>query len=225
MAFPQLNETPIGRPKDEGLAARRRTEILRHAIAHFSRSGFSNADLDAIAADVGCAKGTIYRYFENKEDLFHRAVQLVMEELLAATLAAPSDEPLEQLEHAIRSYLAYFDAHPEYVELLIQERAVFPAREKATYFEHRDANRGRWTPRVEQMMAKGELRRMPADRVLDVIGDLLYGTIFTNYFAGRRKTLERQVADVTDVLFHGLLTPQEAPGRAGKTGETQPDRR
>jgi AcrR family transcriptional regulator len=203
----------LGRPKDEGLATRRRTEILRHAIAHFARSGFADADLDAIAADVGCAKGTIYRYFENKEDLFHRAVHLVMDELLAATLASPSDDPLEQLEHGIRSYLAYFDAHPEYVELLIQERAVFPGREKATYFEHKDANRGRWLSRFEEMMAGGTLRRMPVERALDVIGDLLYGTIFTNYFAGRRKTLGQQVADVLDVLFHGLLTPQEASRR------------
>ena len=220
-----LRSTHVGRPKDETLAARRRTEILRHAIAHFSRFGFSNADLDAIAADVGCAKGTIYRYFENKEDLFHRAVHLVMDELLAATLASPSDEPLEQLEHAIRLYLTYFDAHPEYVELLIQERAVFPAREKATYFEHRDANRGRWAPRVEELIARGTLRRVPVERVLDVIGDLLYGTIFTNYFAGRRKTLEQQVADVTDVLFHGLLTPEANPSgrkqaRAAGTGKT-----
>jgi hypothetical protein len=148
-----------------------------------------------------------------------------MEELLAATLDAPSDKPLEQLEHAIRSYLAYFDAHPEYVELLIQERAVFPGREKATYFEHRDASRGRWTPRVEQLMAEGKLRRMPVERVMDVIGDLLYGTIFTNYFAGRRKTLERQVADVTDVLFHGLLTPQEVSVRAGRRKLSRSDRR
>ena len=44
----------------------------------------------------------------------------------------------------------------------------------------------------------------------DVLCDLLYGTRFTNYFAGRRKPLAQQVADVTDVLFHGLLTPHEA---------------
>jgi AcrR family transcriptional regulator len=211
---PHLKQSQIGRPRDEGLAARRRTEILRHAIAHFARSGFANSDLDAVAADVGCAKGTIYRYFENKEDLFHRAVQLVMDELLAATLASPSDDPLEQLEHGIRSYLAYFDAHPQYVELLIQERAVFPGREKATYFEHKDANRGRWLSRFEEMMAAGKLRRMPPERALDVIGDLLYGTIFTNYFAGRRKPLPQQVADVTDVLFRGLLTPEEASRRS-----------
>jgi hypothetical protein len=50
--------------------------------------------------------------------------------------------------------------------------------------------------------------------VHDVVGDLLYGTIFTNYFAGRRKSLEQQTADVLDVLLHGLLTPEELQRRS-----------
>jgi len=59
---------------------------------------------------------------------------------------------------------------------------------------------------------------VPVQRVHDVIGDLLYGTIFTNYFAGRRKSLDQQVEDVLDVLFHGLLTSEEMERRKGKKG-------
>jgi AcrR family transcriptional regulator len=214
MAAPDLKISPgPGRPKDDALAARRREEILRHAIRHFARDGYSDADLDAVAADVGCAKGTLYRYFENKADLFRQAVDLVMRELLAATSASDSDDPLELIEHAIRAYLAYFDAHPEYVELLIQERAAFRDREKPTYFAYCESGTQRWTPRHEALMEAGRMRRVPVQRVHDVIGDLLYGTIFTNYFTGRRKSLDQQVADVLDVLFNGLLTPEEMERR------------
>jgi AcrR family transcriptional regulator len=204
-AKPSPQSPSPGRPRDDGLAARRREQILRHAIQHFARDGYANADLDALAADVGCAKGTLYRYFENKADLFQQSVDLVMRELLAATAAAESGDPLDQLVHAIRSYLAYFDAHPEYVELLIQERAAFRDRKVPTYFVHRDASIERWTPRHLALMDQGRLRRIPVERIHDVVGDLLYGTIFTNYFAGRRKNLDQQVTDVLDVLFNGLL--------------------
>ena len=51
---------------------------------------------------------------------------------------------------------------------------------------------------------------MPMDRVFDIIGNLLYGTIFTNYFAGRKKSLEEQADDILDVMLKGLLTPQAA---------------
>ena len=33
---------------------------------------------------------------------------------------------------------------------------------------------------------------MPVERVIDVLGDLLYGTMFTNYFAGRDKHYREQ---------------------------------
>jgi hypothetical protein len=64
------------------------------------------------------------------------------------------------------------------------------------------------------MMDQGRMRRMPVERLLDVIGDQLYGAIFTNHFAGRKKTLEQQARDVLDVLFFGLLSPKEAARRA-----------
>jgi AcrR family transcriptional regulator len=202
-----------GRPRDDALAARRHEEILAQAIRHFARDGYSDADLDAVAADVGCSKGTLYRYFESKADLFQQSVDHVMRELLKATRATTSDDPLEQVEFAIREYLGYFDAHPEYVELLIQERAAFRDRKKPTYFVHRDANIERWTQCHLALMEQGRMRHMPVERVHAVIGDLLYGTIFTNYFTGSGKPLGQQVEDVLDVLFNGLLTPEEIERR------------
>src|SRR5262245_45737237 len=83
-----------GRPRDEGLAVRRREEILSQAVRHFASSGYANADLDALAADVGCAKGTLYRYFASKEALFHAAVDAVMRGLLEATSQSGSADPL-----------------------------------------------------------------------------------------------------------------------------------
>ena len=213
-----------GRPKDDGLAARRRDEIVRHAIRHFARDGYFVADLDAVAADVGCAKGTLYRYFPSKAELFQQSVDLVMRELLEKTRSCPSDDPLDQVEHAVRSYLAFFDAHPEYVELLIQERAAFRERKQATYFVYRDVATEHWTSRHLALMDAGRMRRMPVQRVHDVIGDLLYGTIFTNYFGGRGKPLDRQVDDVLDVLFNGLLTPEESERRnKGKDKRKKPE--
>jgi AcrR family transcriptional regulator len=202
-----------GRPRDDALAVRRRDEILHHSIRHFARDGYFAADLDALAADIGCAKGTLYRYFDSKAELFQASVDLVMRELIQATRAFTTDDPLGQLEFAIRSYFAYFDQHPEYVELLIQERAAFRDRKQQTYFVHRDANVERWTQCHLTLMDQGRMRRMPVERVHAVIGDLLYGTIFTNYFSGTRRPLDQQTEDVLDVLFNGLLSPEEIERR------------
>jgi hypothetical protein len=65
-------------------------------------------------------------------------------------------------------------------------------------------------------MADGKVRQMPVERITDVISDLLYGTIFTNYFSGRRKTLEAQAQDITDLVLFGLLSDSERTRQAAQ---------
>jgi len=48
----------------------RRTQILIAAAKVFSEHGFAGAAIDAIAAEAGIAKGSVYNYFKSKEELF-----------------------------------------------------------------------------------------------------------------------------------------------------------
>ena len=59
-----------GRPKDESLQERRREEILDAAASLFAQHGYRSTDMEYVAAALGIAKGTIYRYFTSKEELF-----------------------------------------------------------------------------------------------------------------------------------------------------------
>lgn len=45
-------------------------EIRNSAIKFFLRFGFKKTSIDEIAEDAGVAKGTVYNYFRNKQDLF-----------------------------------------------------------------------------------------------------------------------------------------------------------
>ncbi|MCC6677732.1 MAG: TetR/AcrR family transcriptional regulator [Phycisphaerales bacterium] len=205
-----------GRPKDPARQLRRREEILRCALRHFARAGFEQVVLDDVAADLSCAKGTLYNYFPTKQSLFTAAADMVMRELLTHTRSFTSQDPLERIAHAVRAYLSFFDAHPEYVELIIQERARFHERPRSTYFQYRNVNAGVWRELLEGLMREGRVRTMPADRAFEVIGDLLYGTIFTNHMSGRRRSLSDQAEGVLDILFYGLLTRAAPnPARAG----------
>jgi hypothetical protein len=50
---------------------------------------------------------------------------------------------------------------------------------------------------------------VPVDRLLDVLGDLVYGTMFTNYYSGRHRVVAAQARDLVDIVFHGILTDSE----------------
>lgn len=199
-----------GRPRDPDLAESRREEILAQAIPHFAKKGFAGADVGEIAAAAGVAKGTVYRYFENKAALFRASVDEVMLGLIESTSSMSDMDPLEGVAHGVRTFLAYFDAHPEYIELLVQERAEFRDREEPSCTRFREVGLARPRKCFEHLMTDGRFRPMPVDNYLDIIGDLLFGVIFNNYFSGRPENLARQAEDIIDLLFRGLLSPEAA---------------
>jgi AcrR family transcriptional regulator len=184
-----------------------RERILAAASEIFARAGYRNADLQDVADVLGIGKASVYRRFPTKRDLFLAAVDEGMRGLKRSVdeAIAGTDDPLEQIAHAVRAYLAFFDSEPRLAELLILERAEFRDRKKPTYFEHREANIQRWRSLYERLMIAGRVRRMPIDRITDVVSNLVYGTMFTNHFAGRVKSFEEQSADILDVVFHGIL--------------------
>ncbi|HXG12899.1 MAG TPA: TetR/AcrR family transcriptional regulator [Gemmataceae bacterium] len=198
---------------------RRREEILERAIKLFARDGYADLDLQILADDLGIGKGTLYRYFGSKQDLFLAAADRAMHNLrqYIETSLAGIEEPLERITAAIQAYLRYFRDHPEAVEMLIQERAQFKDRKQPTYFQHREAHRERWRTLYRDLIAQGRIRPIPVERILDVIGDLLYGTMFVSYVAGRNRPPEEMAADIIDIVFHGILSDAERQRRLTKT--------
>jgi hypothetical protein len=67
-------------------------------------------------------------------------------------------------------------------------------------------------------MSEGRLRRMPVDRLMEVISHLVYGTMFTNFFVGRTRTPARQADDILDVVFHGILAQDKNGVRRPRAG-------
>ena len=207
MPVASRSHRPAGRPPDAELQERRRAEILCAATAVFSENGFAVADVQEIANKTGVGKGTVYRYFPSKEELFLAAVDHGMRNLKLAVdaAAASAKQPLDRITEGVLAYLTFFDERPEIVELLVQERAYFRDRQRPTYFVHREANMGPWQDLFGELISSGTFRDIPGDRIGDVISDLLYGMMFTNYFAGRKTSPANQCKDALDILFHGLL--------------------
>jgi len=199
------------RSQGEALRLSRRTEILRCATKLFATHGYAGTDTQLLADQLNVGKGTLYRYFKNKEALFLAVADHAMLEVRAwvDSRIEGIEDPLERLATAIRAYLGFVSEHPEFVELLIQERAQFKDRRKPTFFVHREANIQRWKNLYHGLIGEGRIRNMPVERITDVMSQLLYGTIFINYFTGQNKSPDAQAADILDIVFHGILSDKE----------------
>src|SRR5262249_40990933 len=125
---------------------RRREQILDVAARLFAERGFTDTDTDELAARLKVGKGTLYRYFPTKRELFLASADRVMRRLRQHIEDQLTDvaDPIERIARAVRAFLGFCFEHPEFVELLVQERAQFKDRKKPTYFEHREAHVRRW---------------------------------------------------------------------------------
>lgn len=198
-------------PVSERRAARRHA-IVTAATRLFAEVGYADCEMERVAAELKVAKGTLYLYFPSKEELFYACVDYGMTQLQLAVQLAVADqtEGLDRICRGIYAYLKFFDEHPALIELFIQERARFKDRKRPTYFEHRDANRGPWRELYKALIAAGQLRDdLPVERLLDIVGNLVYGTMFTNHFLNRAVPLTDQYEALVEVLMRGILSQQQ----------------
>ncbi|MGW4377808.1 TetR/AcrR family transcriptional regulator [Streptomyces albidoflavus] len=133
MSRGETHSTP-DRPTGRGRIDKRRA-ILDAAIRVFAREGYAQAGLDAIAAEAGVAKPTIYNHFGGKETLFREAVMEATQRSSTKSLAAlegfPTSHPDDlrtELEGVATRLVACFRDENSWAlqRLLYAETVRFP---------------------------------------------------------------------------------------------------
>jgi AcrR family transcriptional regulator len=106
------------RTRDEKKALQRK-HILEAAREVFFRDGFVSANLDEVAQKAGVAKGTLYRYFDNKGELYVAVLSHngALFEQRMREAAASAAEPADQIRRVGRFYHEHWTAHPEYFRI------------------------------------------------------------------------------------------------------------
>jgi len=101
------------------IAEDKRERFLREAATLFAERGFNQTDLAELARRAGVAKGSIYNYFENKEDLYLHVCRDGIQRSRQAIYADldPEWDVYRQIEHIFRQGARFVLRHPEYLIL------------------------------------------------------------------------------------------------------------
>jgi len=128
------------------------TAILDAAARIFSRRSFHEVLIDDVAAEAGTGKGTIYRYFRTKDELYLAAVVRgfsSLNDLLDQALATEAS-PSRRLELLASETLKFFWAHRHLIRLLYRLEARFE-RQQSSIGQQRE----RLVSLVERTLADG----------------------------------------------------------------------
>ena len=149
------------------LGSERLGEVLDAAMHVFARAGFHQARMEDVAQEAGLAKGTLYLYFKNKDDLIAAILRRLfsgemraLEELEAAD--APARERLLMLTRRLAGEL-------KRLSLLLPiwfEFYALAARQKGVRRFFKDyfaAYRAPLAALIRQGIARGEFREVDPD--------------------------------------------------------------
>jgi len=102
-----------------------RSRILKAAMELYVKGGYENVTMRGIAAKIEYSPGTIYLYFQNKNDIMLQLCYQGFERLLAhQDKLEKIADPLERLSAGGRYYLAFALENPEFYELMFATTEV-----------------------------------------------------------------------------------------------------
>ncbi len=109
-------------------------DIRTAAIAEVVGSGSTAVSVNAIADRAGLAVGTLYRYYENKDQLLRSAYLVIKREIHGAMMedAAKATGSKEKIKAMWFATLNYAQSHPEaflFAELIVND-AVLTAKDR-----------------------------------------------------------------------------------------------
>ncbi len=196
--------------------AERPHEILEAAFLEFSRNGYAMTTLDQIAERAGVTKGTIYVYFESKEQLFISMVR----ELMKATLDTVQDM-FERHEGStadlLRAQFSFIYQHVvedrrrrEVVRMLISEASRFPELANRYHEEIHRPCLDMLEKAIQRGMDRGEIRRSAVtDCPLVIIAPIALVDLWMMMFDDRHPLdLKTYFNAHLELVLNGLLAKE-----------------
>ncbi len=183
-----------GRPRDPETEAR----ILEVALRHLAREGYTRMSLDAVAAEAGASKPTLYRRWPSKADLATAAIRTIqLAEPPFETGSTPGD-----LEAVLRNFsrsllrpnglsligtvLAEEEHTPELIRLF-RERIVAPRRAM-----------------LREVLERAQRRReLRASADVEAAVNLLVGAFYARYLAASAIPADFPER-VVDIVWQGI---------------------
>ncbi len=180
-------------------------QIIVAAAGVFAREGFHKATVEEIARKAGVGKGTVYEYFESKDDLFRamirEGVQLFLK-VLAAELAC-EDGVRAKLIRFVEVSACFLKEHESQARFIMEDAWGLGKSFCQWMAETRQELSGLVREIIEEGVKKGELRPVDPDLVTKVFTGANHALIVSAFSTGEYPDRE-MATSLVDLLFQGL---------------------
>lgn len=198
-----------------------RERVLEAALGVFSEKGFHVATMDEVAERAGVGKGTLYRYFANKETLFNELVRHRLEELegKARAILDGQDDVLTMITKYVRAYFQFFDHNRHLYRLIVQERLDVGVQVQDLYLKQVKRRIPVLKKKVFDAGREGLLKPLDFETTFYGVMGFIHGIIQKWLAHDCRYSLAEELPSVLEVLFYGFVKGSGVTPKVNSPGE------
>ena len=193
------------RTKEEVVEEFRKQTICDAAMRVVARKGIRSVTVQDIADEAGVAKGTIYIYFQSRDEILARAMdgatEQLLEKLAAACQSCRSFRDL--LERRVRTQLQHFEENRDFFRMYLA--MAEPLGEKRL---RKHATYQTYLAQLEQLLREAverkEIRDVRVDRMAVAISSVVRDIVLHRIIEREPPPLDEDVSFAVDFIMRGI---------------------
>lgn len=192
----------------------KREAILAAASAEFAERDFHDVLMDDVSARAGVGKGTLYRYFPTKEELFIATVLRGLDTFHEQFLSMfEQDAPLEQiLNDAVAHMLAYLSERAEFLTLVLRYEHRLPHADAEAWRQRRNDARRAIAAVLDREARRGHLRSVDTGLCAELLLGMVRSAIHSSIAEPRDPA--RTAGEIVSLFLHGVCGQAKTAGAA-----------
>jgi AcrR family transcriptional regulator len=199
--------------REEVIKEFRVREILEGARRVLARYGVQGTTVDRVAEEAKVAKGTIYLYFDTKDELVHAAVLDGLRSMVAETVASDdaSLPPLDRIRKLILEQLRIQASNQDFLKTLIIGNSLDIEVESEAGREFMDvyvAHLDFIASVLQDAIDRGAVRRIDPKFAAFMLGEMLTGCLRRRLLKLTATPLESDAEAVVELFFKGIAAIQ-----------------
>jgi TetR/AcrR family transcriptional regulator, cholesterol catabolism regulator len=192
--------------KDPELVDRRRRQIADAAMGLFIRNGFHKTTTRQIARAAEISIGSLYEYFNCKEDILYVVCDFIHSEMERGVARAMKDASggRDALAMVIRAYFTVCHRMSDFILMIYQETRSLPAQWRRRVLENELRITGLLVGVLARLSASGELPHLD-ERSLEITAHniVVLGQMWTfrRWFLAKHYGIEDYIALQTEAIL------------------------
>ncbi|MBP3604855.1 MAG: TetR/AcrR family transcriptional regulator [Lachnospiraceae bacterium] len=191
---------PKSKERCQQIREEMRNTILQKSLLYFARNGFAGTKISDLSRNIGIAQGTIYIYFESKEELFREILrvadgtEIIKKMKLLVAMPISAEKKLRMLSVTVLRRLAEEESFAAMIalntQMLLEKNEAYSSEE--TTYQTKLYNY------TAKLIEQGQRENSMADGSSMKLADYYWGVVYL-YSLKRLFTSEYEMISVEDL--------------------------